>query len=99
MINRETKFQAEVVVRLKTEFPGCEVLRNDPNKVQGIPDILVLMDGGGWAMLEVKEHEGAKEQPNQGWYVEKYNLKSFGAFIFPENADKVFDDLHRSFPA
>ena len=38
----ESKFQAGLIKELKERFPGCMVLKNDPNYIQGIPDLTVL---------------------------------------------------------
>lgn len=35
-------------------FPGCIVMKTDPNYIQGIPDLLILWNDK-WATLEVKE--------------------------------------------
>lgn len=89
---RESAFEARVVRRLKREFPGCIVFKNDPNQNQGVPDRLVLF-GDRWAMLEVKVSANAPSRPNQGWYITRYNNMSYASFIFPENEDLVFHEL------
>jgi len=89
---RETKYQRHVVDRLEQTFPGCVVIRNDPQRIQGIQDLLVLFEDR-WATLEVKISSTAKERPNQRHYVERFNEMSYSAFIFPENEEQVFDEL------
>ena len=49
----ENKFQAELITELKSRFPGCLVLKNDADYIQGIPDILIL-HRDRWATLECK---------------------------------------------
>ena len=93
---RESQYQAKLIKRIKALFPGCIVLKNDPNYVQGIPDLLVLF-GDRWAALEVKQSELASQRPNQRYYVGQMDDMSFAAFIYPENEEEVLDALQRSF--
>jgi hypothetical protein len=95
MVN-ENKFQAEVIRDLKREFPGCIVLKNDPNYIQGIPDLLVLFKNK-WAALEVKRSKGGSHRPNQDYYISLMNKMSYAKFIYPENKEEVFDELQQSF--
>jgi hypothetical protein len=92
----EAKFQAQLIRKLKRMFPGCEVLKNDPNYKQGILDLTIFW-GPQWAMLEVKASRTAKKQPNQDYYVRKVNEMSFGAVIYPENEEEVLSALERAF--
>ncbi len=73
-------------------FPGCFITKNDPSENQGIPDILILFEDK-WAMLEVKIAGSSKKQPNQPYYVDKFNRMSFASFINPQNEDQVLNDL------
>lgn len=72
----ESKFQANLVAELKRRFPGCIVMKNDANYIQGIPDILILYNDM-WASLECKKSASAKKQPNQEYYVRRMNEMSF----------------------
>ena len=92
----ESKFQADLIIELRHMFPGCFILKNDTDYMQGIPDLLVLYKDR-WAMLEVKASRRARQRPNQGFYIELFDDMSFGAFIFPENKDEVLNDLQRAF--
>ena len=56
-------------------FPGAIVLKNDPNYIQGIPDLTVFYQDK-WATLEVKKSENASHQPNQDYYVGLMNEMS-----------------------
>lgn len=77
-------------------FPGCIVLKNDPNYLQGIPDLLILW-GPRWATLEVKKSANASHQPNQDYYVATMDDMSFSRFIYPENKEEVLHELQQSF--
>jgi hypothetical protein len=92
----ENAYQARLIRKLKSRFPGCEVLKNDPQYVQGILD-LTLLWGPCWAMLEVKASATAAERPNQAYYVERMDNMSFAAFIFPENEEEVLTALQEAF--
>jgi hypothetical protein len=89
---RESRYQAHVIARLRAEFPGCFILKNDSAYLQGIPDLLILFNEH-WAMLEVKASARSRTQPNQEYYVDLLDEMSFAAFIFPENEEEVFCDL------
>lgn len=89
-------YQQSLVRKLRRLFPGCIILKNDANYLQGVPDILVLF-GETWAALECKVHGKAREQPNQNYYVDMMNAMSFAAFINPENEESVLGELQRTF--
>ena len=93
---KENAFQAHIIKRLRNEFNGCLVLKNDPNYKQGILDLLILYKNK-WATLEVKRSRTEVHQPNQDFYVEQMNNMSFSSFIFPENKEEVLDEMERSF--
>lgn len=92
----ERAYQAKLIKKLKELYPGCEILKNDPNLKQGILDLTILW-GPFWAMLEVKASESAPERPNQGYFVKKLNGMSFASFIFPENEKEVLAALQKAF--
>ena len=92
----ESAYQRGLIKRLKERYPGCIILKNDPNYIQGMPDLIVLY-GEHWAMLEVKASEKAAHQPNQDYWINKANTLSFAAFIYPENEEEVLHGLDNSF--
>ena len=94
----ERAFQSRLIRRIKKDLPGCIVLKNDPNYLQGFPDLLIL-NGDRWAALEVKKDAKAKHQPNQDFYISKLNAMSFARFIYPENERTVRNELYRSLRA
>lgn len=92
----ENTFQAKLIKELKEKFPGCLVLKNDPNYIQGFPDLTVLYKDK-WALLEAKKERKASRRPNQDFYIEKADEMSFGRFISPENKEEVLHELQQAF--
>jgi hypothetical protein len=92
----ENKFQANLIKKIKSLYPGCIVMKNDSSYIQGIPDLLVLYKDK-WASLECKKTAKARHQPNQDYYVNQMNEMSFAKFIFPENEDEVLGELRQLF--
>ena len=97
-MKKENRFQGEVIKDLKKIFPGCVVLKNDPNYIQGFPDLTVFYNEH-WAWLECKRSKDAVHQPNQDGYIERGSEMSFARFIYPENKAEVFDELQKAFRA
>lgn len=93
---KENKYQGELIKKLKKIFPGCEVLKNDPNYIQGVPDLLILYKDK-WAALECKKSANANLQPNQSYYISKFDDMSFSRLIYPENEEEVLYELQQSF--
>ena len=92
---RESQFQAQLIKKLGKMLPGCIVLKNDPNYIQGIPDLLILYKER-WAALEVKRGRLAHVRPNRAHYVREVNGMSYAAFIYPENESEILDEVQRS---
>lgn len=91
----ENTYQGKLIKKIKEKIPGCIVMKNDPNYIQGIPDLTIL-NGERWATLEVKRSAKAERQANQPEYVEKMNKMSFSRFIYPENEKEVLDELQQA---
>lgn len=92
----ESKFQASFIRELKELFPGCVVLKNDANYIQGFPDLLMLYQDR-WAAFECKQSLRASRRPNQVYYVDILDEMSFARFVSPENKEEVLYDLQQSF--
>lgn len=89
----ERDFQGKVLIpEIERRLPGCIILKNDADYIQGIPDLTIFYDDR-WAMLEVKKSATAKHRPNQDFWIGKANDMSFAEFIFPENKDDVLDRM------
>jgi hypothetical protein len=95
MTKLERDFQAKRIKELKVIFKGCIIIKNDPNYIQGIPDLLILYNDR-WAALEVKKSELASHRPNQEYYVEMMNEMSFASFIYTENKEEVLYELQQT---
>lgn len=93
-MKREGKFQNELITDIKRLLPGCIVMKNDPDYIQGIPDLTVLHKKR-WACLEVKRADNASHRPNQDYYIHLMNDMSFAAFVCPENKDEVLSALSK----
>lgn len=101
--NLERDYQMEVINKIYRMFLPAQKLKdvlviiNDPNYIQGIPDLTILYrPTGRWGLLEVKLSEKSKEQPNQRWYVEHWGEAVFAAFIYPEVEEEVLRALQQS---
>lgn len=92
----ENEFQSKLKKELENEFEGSIVTKLDSSYIQGIPDLLILYNNK-WATLECKRNKKATKQPNQEYYVNKMNEMSFSKFIYPENKEKIIDDLKTYF--
>jgi hypothetical protein len=92
----ERRYQAGFIKKLRARFPGCIIIKNDPNYLQGLPDLTILY-GDKWAALEVKGDADAPVQPNQQYYVDRLNRMSYAAFVFPGNEEDVLRELEHAF--
>lgn len=92
----ESRYQAEVIKKVKERFPGCVVMKNDAGYQQGFLDLTILFEDN-WAALEVKQFAKAPLQPNQAHYLQLLDDMSFAATIYPENEEEVLDALQEAF--
>ena len=95
-MSKESTFQHNLIKNIENMFPGCIVLKNDANYIQGFPDLLILYQDK-WAALECKRSSSASHQPNQEYYVDVLNEMSYARFIFPENKDEILNELQQAF--
>lgn len=93
---RESVFQSELIKDLRDLFPGCIILKNDANYIQGFPDLTILYNDR-WAVLECKRSLYEPYQPNQEYYLEILDDMSFASMICPENREAVLYELQQSF--
>lgn len=95
---RESQFQAQLIKKLNKMLPGIIILKNDPNYIQGIPD-LILLYKDRWAALEVKRGAIASVRPNQAHYIRTMHAMSYAAFIYPENESEILSEVQQSLTA
>lgn len=93
---RESNFQALLIKELRSLFPGCKILKNDANYIQGFPDLTILYNDR-WAVLECKRSLDEPYQPNQEYYIEELDRMSFSSMICPENKEVVLHGLQQTF--
>ncbi len=93
---KENEYQKGLKKRIKNEFPGCYLFKNDPIDQQGIPDLLVAYQDK-WCALECKRSAAAPHRPNQDYYVSDMNTKGMASFIYPENEDDIIFKMHQYF--
>lgn len=92
----ESKYQADLILRIKDMFPGCIIQKTDANYIQGFPDLLILFNKK-WACLEVKQSSSAPLRPNQKWYIDRLDSMGYANIIYPENEIDVLNDLSNYF--
>ena len=96
MAKLESKFQKELMDKIRSQYPGCVILKNDSSYIQGFPDWTILYKNK-WVVLEAKRSKSAAKQPNQEHYVDKLNDMSFSRFVYPENSEEVLEDISKYF--
>lgn len=96
MAKLESKFQKELMDKIRKQYPGCVILKNDSSYIQGFPDWTILYKDK-WAVLEAKRSKNAAKQPNQEYYVDTLNNMSFSRFVFPENSEEVLEEISKYF--
>jgi hypothetical protein len=94
----ERDYQSGLIDRICMRFPGCFILKNDEQYIQGIPDLTILY-GPRWVMLEVKKSGTEPYRPNQEYYLEVLGEMSYTATIYPENERQVLDEVQSAFGA
>jgi hypothetical protein len=100
MTRLENEYQMELIPKIYALFPGeplvdILVIINDPNYIQGIPDLSVFFRNR-WGMLEVKASEKSRLRPNQQWWVDQWAKTTFCSFIYPENEEEVLNALQQA---
>lgn len=95
MAKLESDFQKDLMDEIRRLYPGCVIVKNDPNYLQGFPDWTIFYKDR-WAVLEAKKSEDADIQPNQPYYVELLDRMSFSRFVYPENKEEVLRGLQKA---
>jgi Holliday junction resolvase len=90
----EASLQSKIIKYL--ERKGCYVVKTGgPGTPNGCPDIIALLDGGGWFALEVKASARAKFQPLQKATISKLDNMWFSRAVWPENWDEVKAEIEK----
>lgn len=92
----ESSFQKIFKKKIQEMFPEVVILKNDPTLKQGIPD-LTLFYKNKYIFVEVKKSKSATKQPNQQYYIDKFNRWSKAFFVYPENEQEVLNEIQRTF--
>lgn len=90
----EQQLQTKVICWLKQK--GCVAFKMPAGYQSvptGFPDVLALIDGGGWACLEIKASDKARFQPLQKEWLEKLDGMYYSRVITPDNWLKVRKEL------
>lgn len=96
---KESDYQQELKKKILKRMPDALVLKNDPNWLQGFPD-LTIMRNDKYAVLEVKATRSSARQPNQEYYIDAIAKGgSYASFVFPENEEEVLNGLQRALEA
>ena len=95
-MKKENAFQAELIRDILNIFPEADIIKNDANYRQGFPDLTIFYKNN-FVILEVKRSEKASHQPNQDYYIKKYNRYNSGYFVYPENKEEILCALERRF--
>ena len=96
MAKLERVFQKELMDEIRERYPGCVIIKNDPNYIQGFPDWTILYKDK-WAVIEAKRSASSKHQPNQDFYIKKLNDMSYAVFAYPENKEVILRELQSAF--
>lgn len=88
----ESVFQTKVVNWLRKK--GCYVIVTDGRPV-GVPDVIALFDGGGWAALEIKKDAKSRFQPLQKATIAKLDGMYWSKAVHPQNWEETKEELCR----
>lgn len=93
----ERDYQPKLKKRIEEMFPGCVIIKNDEQYLQGFPDLTVFFQDGRWAILECKKSLNEPYRPNQEYYLDYMNRLGFARMICPENMEEVLYDMEQAF--
>ena len=93
MAGKEAALQGKIIRWLKSKGFVVIKLSATPGVPSGIPDVLFLLDGGGWGFLEVKSGPNARFQPLQKHWLAKLDDMFFARAVWPENWDFIKKEI------
>lgn len=91
----ESKFKTDLIRKIKREFPGAIILKNNANLIQGFPDNIILFEDR-WAVFDAKRSATASHRPNQDYWIDLLNNMSYGSFVYPENEGRFLHELQQA---
>lgn len=94
----ETAFALDLKNEIKDRYPGCYILKQNPNELQGVPDLIVLYKDK-WAAIETKREPNSDKRVNQEWHINRMNEMSFATFANQRNRDEVLNGIQETFGA
>ena len=92
----EATFQAGIIRWLKAK--GCVVMKIPAGYASiptGFPDILALLDGGGWICLEVKASPKASYRPLQKEWIKRLDAMFYCRAVDPTNWDEIKKEIEQ----
>ena len=90
----EATLQSKVIKYLKAK--GAYVIKTGGlGTPDGCPDVIGLLDGGGWIALEIKASKTAKFQPLQKATIEKLDQMFYSRAVYPENWIEIKAELEQ----
>lgn len=89
----EQQLQSAIIKWLKSK--GCYVIKAQagPGVPVGCPDIIALIDGGGYIALEVKSSSSSKFQPLQKETIKKLDSMYFCRAVWPDNWSLIRSEI------
>lgn len=96
MPKREAVIQSAFMKRLEEIFPEMLWLKVDSTNRPGWPDVIFFV-GHRYGVLEFKAERGSHRQPNQDYWVDRFNTMSYGRFVYPENVGEALDEILQTF--
>jgi hypothetical protein len=92
----ESEFKREFMHRVKARLRNVDLdfIHNTTDRSK--PDMIIL-GPMFWAALEFKQRKNAKKRPNQSYHVERMNAKGYARFVYPENSERILEELVRLF--
>ena len=98
----ERKLQTEIATHLRRKGAFVMTIQPQAGIPSGTPDIIALLDGGGWVALEVKASNPYKKdgtakahafQPLQQETVKKLDNMYFSRVVWPDTWPEVKKEL------
>lgn len=93
---KESEFQSKVIQYLKAK--GCVVMKMPAGYQSiptGFPDILALVDGGGFLALEIKKDAKSRFRPLQRQWIKKLDEMFYARAVWPDVWDETKKELDK----